>query len=69
VTRLKEKAIFTLEAELSPPKGNILADEMINLPGSGKNAREFRLLRRVVVWDPVGKREIVLVGTPKAEQV
>jgi hypothetical protein len=61
VTRLKEKAIFTLEAELSPPKGNILADEMINLPGSGKNAREFRLLRRVVVWDPVGKREIVLL--------
>ena len=27
---------------------------VIRLPGSGKNHRELRLFRRVVVWDPVG---------------
>lgn len=61
VTRLKDNATATTEAVLSAPKSNILSDEMINLPGSGANKREFRLLRRVVVWDPVGKREIVLL--------
>ncbi len=61
VTRLKDNAISSVEAKLSAPKGNILSDEMINLPGSGANQREFRLLRRVAVWDPVGQREIVLL--------
>jgi hypothetical protein len=61
VTRLKEKAVFDVEAVLSEPKGDILADEMIRLPGSGKNHRELRLFRRVVVWDPVGKRQIVIL--------
>ena len=61
VTRLKGNAAPTTEAVLSAPKGNILSDDMINLPGSGANKREFRLLRRVVVWDPVGQREIVLL--------
>lgn len=61
VTRLKGNAAPTTEAVLSAPKGNILSDEMINLPGSGANKKEFRLLRRVVVWDPVGEREIVLL--------
>jgi hypothetical protein len=61
VTRLKGNATPTTEAVLSSPKGNILSDEMINLSGSGANKREFRLLRRVVVWDPVGHREIVLL--------
>lgn len=61
VTRLKENAVWTTEATLSAPKGNILFDEMINLPGSGANQRDFRLLRRVVVWDPLGQREIALL--------
>lgn len=61
VTRLKGNATPTTEAVLSTPKGNIISDEMINLPGSGANKREFRLLRRVVVWDPVGQREILLL--------
>lgn len=61
VTRLKDKALFDVEAVVSQPKGDILADEMINLPGSGKNHRELRLFRRVVVWDPVGQRQIVLL--------
>jgi hypothetical protein len=61
VTRLKDKAVFEIEAPLSEPKANILADEMIELPGSGKNRRAGRLLRRVVVWDAVGQRTIVLL--------
>lgn len=61
VTRLKDKAVFDVEVVLSEPKGDILADEMIRLPGSGKNHRELRLFRRVVVWDPVGKRQIVIL--------
>jgi hypothetical protein len=61
VTRLKDNAKFTTEAELSAAKGNILADQMINLPGSGRNHSPVRLLRRVVVWDPAAGREIVLL--------
>lgn len=61
VTRLKDKAVFEVEAVLSEPKDDILADEMIRLPGSGKNHRELRLFRRVVVWDPVGNRQIVIL--------
>jgi DDE family transposase/uncharacterized protein DUF4372 len=61
VTRLKERAIFSVEAEFSAPKASILADQMISLPGSGKSAKALRLLRRVVVWDEAGEREIVLL--------
>ena len=61
VTRLKSNAVFAVEAKISAPKHHILADEMINLPGSGKNYRPLRLLRRVVVWDEVGQREIVVL--------
>jgi hypothetical protein len=61
VTRLKDNATFTVEAEVSAPKGNILADELINLPGSVKSSKALRLLRRVVVWDELNGREIVLL--------
>ena len=61
VTRLKDNARFTVEAELSPPNGRILADELIRLPGSGQSLNEARVLRRVVVWDEVNEREIVLL--------
>ena len=47
LTRLKDKTLFSVEAELSAAKGNILADEMICLPGSGKNLKALRLIRRV----------------------
>jgi hypothetical protein len=61
VTRLKDKAAFSVEAEVCAPKGNIRADQMISLPGSGRNAKALRLFRRVVVWDEAGEREIVLL--------
>ena len=61
VTRLKEGAVFHVEAELSAPKDHILADEMICLPGSGKSFKAMRLFRRVVVWDETKQRQIVLL--------
>lgn len=61
VTRLKAGALFAIEAELSAPQANILADELIGLPGSGKSYKAMRLFRRVVVWDEVQQREIVLL--------
>lgn len=61
VTRLKENALFSVEAQLSEPKGNILADDIIHLPGSGKSLNADRVVRRVVVWDEVNEREIVLL--------
>lgn len=61
VTRLKDNAVYGVEAEISAPKGDILADELINLPGTGKNYREVRSVRRVVVWDEVNRRAIVLL--------
>ena len=61
VTRLKENALFSVEATLCPPKGRILVDEIIQLPGGGKSLNPDRVLRRVVVWDGVNEREIVLL--------
>ena len=61
VTRLKENALFSIAETLSAPKGRILADDIILLPGSGKSVNPDRVLRRVVVWDEVNEREIVLL--------
>jgi hypothetical protein len=33
--------VFSLKAEVSAPRGDIVSDEMICLPGSGKNAKRF----------------------------
>ena len=62
VTRLKEGAAFWIEKTLSQPKGVILADELIQIPGSGKNFDRNRILRRIRVWDPLNEREIVLLS-------
>jgi hypothetical protein len=61
VTRLKENALFSIAETLCAPKGRILADDIILLPGSGKSLNPDRVLRRVVVWDKVNEREIVLL--------
>jgi hypothetical protein len=50
-----------VEAEISAPKGNILADQMISLPGTGKNAKALCLFRRLAVWE-AGQRENVSVA-------
>jgi len=61
VTRLKEGAQVLIEGEISAPRGAIRADELITVPGSGKSHNPHRLLRRIVVWDAVNQREIVLL--------
>ena len=61
VTRLKDNAQFIVAAEVSPSKGKILKDEMIELPGSGKSSKALRLYRRIVVWDEENERELVIL--------
>jgi hypothetical protein len=61
VTRLKDNAAFSMEEESSGPDGPIRSDCLIRLPGSGQSPNEARILRRIVVWDEVSQREIVLL--------
>jgi hypothetical protein len=60
VTRLKDNAVYYVVREHDAGgKPNILADQTIIL--NQKVEVCPHLLRRVVVWDPVGKREVVLL--------
>ncbi|MDQ1470793.1 MAG: hypothetical protein QOJ99_2273 [Bryobacterales bacterium] len=62
VTRLKDNAAYAVLAEGPLPENrNIRADQLIQFTGD-KAQRDCPFpLRRVVVWDPVGEREIVLL--------
>jgi len=62
VTRLKDNAAYeVVESAMGPLPRNILADELIRFTGA-KAAKDCpHLLRRVVVWDSVNEREIVLL--------
>ena len=62
VTRLKDNAAYeVVESAMGPLPRNILADELIRFT-SAKAAKDCpHLLRRVVVWDAVNEREIVLL--------
>lgn len=62
VTRLKENAVYeVVESVMGPLPRNILADETIRFTGPQAVKDCPHLLRRVVVWDAVNKREIVLL--------
>ena len=62
VTRLKENAAFeVVESTMRPLPRNILADELIRFSGDQATKDCPHLLRRVVVWDAVNEREIVLL--------
>jgi Domain of unknown function (DUF4372)/Transposase DDE domain len=62
VTRLKDNAGYeVLEKGVVPANRNILADELIHFAGSKAQQDCPYPLRRVVVWDAVGNREIVLL--------
>jgi Domain of unknown function (DUF4372)/Transposase DDE domain len=62
VTRLKDNAAYeVVESFLGPLPRNILADEIIRFTGTQAAKNCPHLLRRVVVWDPVNEREIVLL--------
>ena len=62
VTRLKDNATFTVEAEFATPENrNIRADQIIQLTGVQAQINCPGPLRRVVVWDADNQREIVLL--------
>lgn len=62
VTRMKDNAVFTVvEERLCPQHRSILADQIIRLSGARASERCPIDLRRVVVWDKVKQREIVLL--------
>lgn len=62
VTKLKENAVFeVVERHRDSEKGNIRRDETIRLTGVGAEEKCPHLLRRIVVWDEVNQREIVLL--------
>jgi len=62
VTRLKENAAYEVVEELVIPQDrNIRSDQLIRLTGVQAQKDCPCLLRRVVVWDPVNEREIVLL--------
>jgi diacylglycerol kinase len=62
VTRLKENAAYEVVEEFAVPQGrNIRADQAIRFTGVQTQRDCPCLLRRVVVWDAVNEREIVLL--------
>jgi hypothetical protein len=62
VTRLKENAAYEVVEECEVPQDrNIRSDQLIRLTGVQAQKDCPCLLRRVVVWDPVNEREIVLL--------
>lgn len=62
VTRLKENAAYEMVAECEIPQNrNIVSDQIIRLTGQQAEKDYPVELRRIVVWDPEQKREIVLL--------
>jgi hypothetical protein len=62
VTRMKEGTRYEVTESREVPSGsNVLSDEVILLTGQGAEGKCPHPLRRVVVWDEVKEREIVLL--------
>jgi hypothetical protein len=62
VTRLKDNAVYeVVESTAGPLPRHILADEQMRFSGPKAVKDCPQLLRRVVVWDEVNQREIVLL--------
>jgi hypothetical protein len=62
VTRLKDNAAYEVLEECPVPANrNIRSDQLIRFTGEKAQKDCPCLLRRVVVWDPVNEREIVLL--------
>jgi hypothetical protein len=62
VTRMKENAVYeVLEDRKVPQNRSIRSDQTIRLTGSKAETKCPHLLRRVVVWDDINNREIVLL--------
>jgi hypothetical protein len=62
VTRQKDNAVYEIIDQRKLPKNRpILADQIIRLTGQGAEEKCPHLFRRIVVWDKINKREIVLL--------
>jgi hypothetical protein len=62
VTRLKENAQYEVVGAYNPPQNrNIVSDQIIRLTGPRAKNGYPHELRRIVVWDAEGEREIVLL--------
>jgi len=62
VTRMKANADYdVVEVRRAPGRSNVLMDQIICLAGTGAWKKCPHLLRRIVVWDAVNEREIVLL--------
>ena len=62
VTRQKENSVYEVVEQRRPPRHRfILSDEIIRLTGPKAEEKCPHLLRRVVVWDCVNDRKIVLL--------
>lgn len=62
VTRMKDNAVYKVVETRHPPQNrNIISDEIIRLTGTGAVDKCPCSLRRVVVWDDLNNREIVLL--------
>jgi hypothetical protein len=60
VTRMKDNAVYEV-LERHAVAGEIWRDEWVLLAGTGAQAKCPHVLRRIVVWDPEKKRELVLL--------
>jgi IS4 transposase len=62
VTRLKDNAAYAVTAECAVPQNrNVLSDQLIRFTADKAHSVCPCVLRRVVVWDEVNEREIVLL--------
>ena len=62
VTRMKEKTVYKVVKRFKVPQNrNILSDQLVRLTGAKAQDKCPHVLRRIVVWDNVNEREIVLL--------
>ena len=62
VTRMKDNAVYKVVKRLKVPQNrNILSDQLVRLTGAKGQDKCPHVLRRVVVWDELNERKIVLL--------
>src|SRR5437762_6240056 len=63
VTRMKEKAVYEVKAELEVPKDrNVVRDQIICFPRLKREGEEPVLFRRVEIWDAEKQESIVFLS-------
>ena len=62
VTRMKERAVYEVKAELEVPQGrNVVSDQIICFPRLAREGEEPVLFRRVEIWDEEKQESIVFL--------